>query len=114
MEDFSQKSDGDRAALMLSLACKNYLFYLSLRLCGQLRFVTIDISILYITQFFYPQTSFLHYSLAQVPTYQCMYVCYIERSLVCENHSFCYFALGVTLEFDVTFRISLTKHINSI
>ena len=36
-KDFSTKDDGDRTALILSHACRNYItFYLSLTLCGQL------------------------------------------------------------------------------
>ena len=36
-KDFSTKDDGDRTALILSHACRNYItFCLSLTLCGQL------------------------------------------------------------------------------
>ena len=45
-EYFSTKNDGDRTALIISLACLNYIiFYLSLPLCGQLG--SINLSVLF-------------------------------------------------------------------
>ena len=45
-EDLSGKSNGDVAALVLSLACRNYHICLSLTLCGQLGSISPPVHIL--------------------------------------------------------------------